>query len=103
MSVIRVFKKFSYILSSHQKLRVVELGVLMVIGGLLETCSVAFMLPFINTVMKSEETMRKWYVRWICNMLGLNSSRTFFVATAMVLALLYILKNLFLIWEYNIQ
>lgn len=103
MSVIRVLKKLSYILSAHQKFRVVELGILMVIGGLLETCSVAFMIPFINTVMNPEETMRKWYVRWICNVLNLNSSRTFFVVMAIILALIYILKNLFLLWEYNVQ
>ena len=43
--LLRVLKKFNRLLTRHQKIRVIELGVLMVIGGFLEMLSVSIMLP----------------------------------------------------------
>ena len=97
MSVLRVTRKISKILSSHQKIRIVELIFLMVLGGILETLSVSLVIPFMDTVMK------KWYVVWICNTFSLESPRTFLVFTALLLAIVYIFKNVYLLTEYNLQ
>ena len=103
MSIIRITKKFQSILSSHQKLRIVELAVLMVIGGLLETLSVSLVLPFMNAVLEPEKTMEKWYAKFICDVFRLQSPRTFLIVVAILLAGLYIFKNLYLLLEYNVQ
>lgn len=103
MSLFRITKKFRLILSSHQKLRILELAVLMIGGGLLETCSVSLMLPFMNIIMKPEETMEKGNVRWICGLLNIDSSRTFLLFITVALAAIYVFKNLYLLFEYNIQ
>ncbi len=103
MSVIRVVRKFGQILSAHQKKRILELAVLMVIGGLLETCSVSLMLPFMNAVMNAPETMNQKYVKLVCSFLNLQSSREFLLAAAIALAAVYILKNIYLLLEYHIQ
>ena len=103
MSVRRVIKKFSIILSKHQKLRIFELAVLMVIGGILETLSVSLILPFMDIVMNPEETMKKSYVQWVCNLFGIESSKTFLLVLSLVLAALYIFKNIYLLIEYNFQ
>ena len=103
MSIIRITKKFGAVLSGHQKLRIAELAVLMVIGGLLEMCSVSLVLPFIDVVMNPDATMEKWYVQIVCRIFDLHASRTFLVFMAIVLAGVYILKNLYLMFEFNIQ
>ncbi len=103
MSVFRVVKKFKAILSKHQKLRVVELGVLMIIGGLLETCSVSLMLPFMNLIMDAEATMNNPYVKIICDFLNIDSARNFLVIVAVVIALIYLTKNVYLLLQNNIQ
>ena len=103
MYVIRVIKKFNLILSSHQKLRIAELIILMVIGGILETLSVSLILPFMEIVMNPEETMQKSYVRFFCELLGIESSVTFLIVIALSLAVLYILKNIYLLFEFNMQ
>lgn len=77
MSIIRILQKFEEILSSHQKIRILELAFLMVIGGMLETCSVSLMLPFMDVVMNPKETMDKWYAKWICGVLSIQSPRSF--------------------------
>lgn len=103
MLLIRITKKFQSILSRHQKLRITELAILMVIGGLLETLSVSLVLPFISAAMEPEKAMKKWYVKLICDIFRLQSYRTFLVAVAVLLAAIYIFKNLYLLLEYNIQ
>lgn len=103
MLIIRISKKFQSILSAHQKLRIVELAVLMVIGGMLETLSVSLVLPFMNAVLEPEETMEKWYAKIICDIFQLQSPRTFLIVVAVLLAGVYILKNLYLLLEYNVQ
>ena len=101
MSVIRIIKKFRSILSRHQKLRILELGVLMLIGAVFETMSVSLIVPFMNAVMEPEKTMQKPYVQIICRIFDLHSPRTFLVVLAVILAALYIVKNVFLLFENN--
>lgn len=101
--MINIIKNFSKILSKHQKFRIAELFVLMVIGGFLETCSVALILPFMDAVMEPDEIMGTWYGRAICKILRIQSAQSLLVVLAIILALLYILKNVYLMFEYNIQ
>ncbi len=103
MAVIRIIKKFKLILSAHQKKRIIQLAFLMIIGGILETCSVSLVLPFMNAVMNPEKIMNQLYIKWICNLLNLHSSRAFLVTMAVLLAILYLLKNVFLLFEINVQ
>ncbi len=103
MLLIRITKKFRAILSRRQKTRIIELAVLMVIGGLLETFSVSLVLPFISAVMEPEKAMQKWYAKLICAAFHLQIPRTFLVVVAVLLAAVYIIKNIYLLFEYNIQ
>lgn len=103
MQVIRVMRKFGKILSKHQKLRVGELVILMIIGGVLETFSVSLILPFMNLVMSPDEMMHDELTQWVCGLLGIDSSRSFLVLIAIVLACMFLLKNIFLLFEYSMQ
>lgn len=101
--ILKMIKKFRKILSKHQKFRIFELFILMVIGGFVETCSVAFILPFMDAVMNPGQIMDTWYGRAICQGLGITSPRTLLVVLSVALAFLYISKNIYLMFEYNIQ
>lgn len=103
MSIIRVIKKFRQILSRHQKIRILELAVLMVIGGFLEMLSVSLMLPFMTTVMEPDSVMGNRYVRMVCELLDLQITSTFLVAFSAALALIYVAKNAYLLFEMSVQ
>ena len=103
MPIRRILKKFNLILSQHQKLRIAELIILMIIGGILETASVSLILPFMEVVTDPEKTMNKSYVQWICDVLGIESYRTFLVLLALLLAFVFLFKNVYLLFEFNIQ
>ncbi len=103
MQLVRVIRKFNRMLSRHQKIRIGQLAILMVLGGILETVTVSLMLPFMNAVMYPDETMDNKYAVLICDRFGIESSRTFLILLALVLAAVYLLKNAYLMFEYNIQ
>lgn len=80
-----------------------ELAVLMLIGGILETCSVSLVLPFVNAVMSPDQVMGKPYAIAICEILHIDSAGNFLVFLSVILAALYIFKNIYLLIEYSIQ
>ncbi len=103
MSVIRICRKFLKILSRHQIIRIGEMFVLMIIAGVMEMLSVSLMLPFIEAVMEPEVFMEKKYVHNICVALKIDSSWGFLIFMALSLAVLYIVKNLFLLFQITVQ
>lgn len=103
MQLFRIIKKFRLILTRHQKLRILELGIIMVVGGFLEMFSVSLMLPFMEAVLEPDKIMANQFVKMICDLLGIQIYRTFLVFIALVLAVLFIVKNVFLLFELNVQ
>ncbi len=103
MLIIRVIKKFKTILSRHQKFRVIELAILMVFAGFLEMLSVSLVMPFMKFVLEPDEIMKQSYVIFLCDVLGIHSSRTFLVLISVFIAILYIFKNVFLLLQMLVQ
>lgn len=103
MSVIRIVKKFRSVLSKHQKLRIFELAIMMIVGGFLEMLSVSLIMPFMTAVLEPDKIMNNDIVKWICNLFGIQISRTFLVFLAMAMALIYILKNVYLLFQMTSQ
>lgn len=103
MSIIRILKKFRLILSRHQKVRIIELAVLMIIGGFMEMLSVALILPFAEAVANPRDVAAKPYVKIICQILHLDNYRDFLVFLAVLMAFVYIVKNAFFVFQMGIQ
>lgn len=101
--IFRIIKKFNKILSKQQKKRSIQLVFLMLFGGFLETFSVSMIYPFIELVMRPDEFMDRTRVQQTCNLLGISDVRGLLLLLAITLALLYLLKNAYLLAEYNIQ
>ncbi len=71
----------------------------MVIAGFIEMLSVTLILPFIEVIMNSDEVMANRYVQMLCRAFGIESHRTFLTFLALVMAVVYVVKNIFL-WDY---
>lgn len=103
MTLLRILKKFRQILSRHQKIRILELAALMIVGSFMEMLSVSLILPFVQAVMSPESVMTNAFVQMVCRLLGIENHRTFLVFLALVMAFLYILKNCFLLFQLTVQ
>lgn len=101
--IFRVCKKIRCVLSEQQKHKIILLAILMVIGGLLETFSVSLIIPFMDAVMEPERIMSIEKIRMLCDLLNIKDARSFLMIFSFALAMIFVLKNVFLIFQMNIQ
>lgn len=101
--MIRIIKKFAKILNKQQKLRVIIIGIMMVIGAFLETLGVGLILPLVTAITTPDFIETNQYAKMVCEILDLHAARTFLIAVISALIFVYIFKNLYLFFEYYVQ
>lgn len=100
--MIRVVKKFRSIMTHDQQVRMLLLGVLMLIGGLLEMMGVSLIVPLMTAVM-DKDFMEKPYVRMVSDMFHIETYYGMMMLILGALVFIYIFKNAFLFLEYFFQ
>lgn len=103
MSLFRVVGKFKRILSKHQKIRIIEIMVMMIIGGFMEMLSVSLIIPFMEAAMDPSQIMSGTYGSYVCVFGGIDADRDFLIFLALLMAIIYIVKNLILLFQLDIQ
>ncbi len=98
-----IISKFQKVLTKKQKKRVVLLIFMIVIGGLLETLSVSMILPLAEVMMGEDALSGTWYVRVICRVLGITTTKQFLVVILVGLILVFVGKNLYMLLLYYVQ
>ena len=101
--MVRIIKKFAKILNKKQKMRVIIIGILMVIGAFLETIGVSLILPLVSAITTPDIIETNKYAQIVCEILDINSTRTFIMVTIITLIFVYIFKNIYLFLEYYVQ
>ena len=103
MNIKQLIEKYRVILSKQQRIRLFKLGILMICSAFLEMLSVSLILPFMKAAMEPDEVLRNKYVSWICKLLSIDSGKKFLIVIAIVLACVYVLKNIFMIYQTTVQ
>lgn len=101
--MIRIFRKFNTFLNRKQKIHILILVFLMVVGGLLETVGISLIVPLMTTIMNQSFFETNRYAILIGNVFGLRSSEDFIVFILLALVAVYFIKNGFLFFEYYVQ
>lgn len=96
-------KKLNIILEPGQKRKIIGLFVITVISAFLEMLGVTLMIPMITAIMTPDIIESNKYIAWVCNLLDLHSHRTFVIACIGALILIFIFKDVFLIFQYYAQ
>ena len=94
-----LLKKLSAILDRGQKIKILGLMVLILIGGLLETASASLILPLVSAILDEEKFAKNRYVIQIREMLRIESIRTFTLCMLGFIIAIYIFKAVFLILQ----
>lgn len=94
-----LLKKLSAILDRGQKIRIIGLMILILIGGLLETASASLILPLVSAILDEEKFAKNRYVMQIRELLGIESVRTFTLCMLGFIIAIYIFKAVFLILQ----
>ncbi len=102
MENISMIKKIRYIFDRKQKVQLVILGVLIFIGGLLETLGVGAMIPVITALITPETLMnyiKKYeFLQKLCEALHIDTVGKIAIALLLGLMLVYVVKNLFILF-----
>ena len=98
-----MIKKISYIFNSRQKRNVFILMIVMLIGSFIELLGVSAIMPLVTVVTDSSviETDSKY--SYIADMLNIHEPRKFVLVMAIFLIIVYIIKNLYICMQYNVQ
>lgn len=99
----KIVTELRYIFDRKQKIGMLLLLVAIGIGTFLELAGVTAIMPFINVVMNPVSIQKTWYLKWLYEKVGFNNVNDFIILLAIFLILIYIAKNLYLCFMYNMQ
>lgn len=108
---VTMLQKISYLFDRKQKLQFVGLGVMILIGGVLETLGVSMMVPVVQGIMEPEALEESEIVQRVMDALHIDTANILNGSTAnqlviMMLAalmLLFVVKNLYLLLQTYVQ
>ncbi len=98
-----ILKKLSYIMNKKQQKRVWGLGVLILIGGLLETLGVSMVFPLINAILDMEGMRQNKYVKMVCEALHIESMNSFILLLLIAVIFIFVVKNAYLLFLAYVQ
>lgn len=98
-----IVKKLRLLLDRKQKLSMVGLVFLMVLGAVLETCSIGFLIPVLSAILDIDSLMEYQVVKKVYEGLHMKSTTDFIILMMGILILLFVVKNVFLQLQHVIQ
>ena len=110
MKKVSLLGKINYIFDKKQKRQLIGLGIMIFIGGILETLGVSGMIPVVTAILSPDELVnfvnKYQFLSDICSFFHVDLSRTGSITTILIvgLILIYIIKNayiLFLTYRQN--
>jgi len=101
--MISIIKKLSYLLDRREKIQVIGLFFLLLIGSALEMLGVGFVIPFISLVSQPELIQEQPILNRIYLALGSPSSEQFLVIICLIYLLIYVGKNAYVAIMYHLQ
>lgn len=98
-----MIKKINYVFNRKQKMHLFILYIVILLGTAAELIGLAGILSFITVLMEPQKFLGNQYVQKIYIALHFQSENQFIIFIALVLMLIYVLKNAFLLLMNNLQ
>jgi len=96
-------RKLLAILDRQQKVKIVGLVILILIGGILETVGVSLILPLLSAILDEKSFAANEWVVFLMDVLGIQNIRHFIYLLLFALIFMYIFKAAYLIWLTYVQ
>lgn len=99
---VSLLGKINYIFDKKQKFQLVILGVMIFVGGILETLGVSAMIPVVTALLTPDELQgyieRFDFLQAICNFLKIKDVSQITTALLIALIVIYVVKNLYILF-----
>lgn len=96
-------KKLAYIFDKKEKLMILLLGVMIFIGGILETFSVSALFPVVAVILDADAIMTNKYVIILLKYIQIQDTRELTIALLGLMMFLFVLKNAYALLQINVQ
>lgn len=102
-SLIQIKNKLVYILTDSQKKSAVFLALVIVVRVFFELLGVTAVYPFLQALLTPDVVMENKYLRPFIQFFHIETSRGVLVLIGIALILIYIFKNIYMIFSYYVQ
>lgn len=99
----KVFRTFNELLNKKQKVKLIFLLVMMIIGAILETLGVTMIIPIITIVIQPDFAEKNSYVQSFTQFIGINTTKELLIVCIICLILVFFVKDVFLIIQTYAQ
>lgn len=96
-----MINKLRYIFTRKEKIRLVMVFCVILIGSFIELLGVSVFLPFIDILMKPESIMEQKKYRVFYEFFGFTSTDHFLIVLGILICVVYLVKNLYLTFQQN--
>ena len=92
-----MLNKLRYVFSKSEKLKLLVLLILIIIGSFFELIGVAVFMPFISLIMNPQTAMEDSHMlTWIYQIMNMSDIKEFLAFLALVISAIYVVKNVYL-------
>lgn len=96
--LFQMYSEMMYILDKRQKFKCIRTFVTILLGSMFEMLSISVLLPFLQAIVNPDQLRQQKYVSWLIHLLNLNSDISLLLFLCLLIFMVYVLKNLFLIY-----
>ena len=97
-----MFKKLSYIFTKTDKIKILLLMLMVIVGSFLELLAVSVFSPFIDLIMNPASLEENEIISYIYQLFSIENMEYFLALIAGVIIVIYIVKDVYTIVEKNI-
>lgn len=101
--ILQIFNELNFILDDSQKKRAIWVVIVIVLSAGFELLGVTAVLPFVESVVAPEKMMRNKYIIKFGFIFDINNPRSLLLLIGIGLILVYLVKNIFLLYANYIQ
>ena len=96
-----MIKKLNYIFSTKDKIKIVLLTIIILIGSMLELLAISLFSPFIDGIVDQNTMMESTIMVYIYHSFSFKKYEYFLALLAVSIIAVYIIKNVYIIIEKN--
>lgn len=100
---IEILKKLNYVFTKKEKRKMLLLLIVILFGSFFEMLGVSLILPFANVIIEPDFIEENQYIGFFMNKAGFTSEKELIIFLAILLILIYLVKNIYLIFTNATQ
>ena len=97
-----MIRKIGYIFNRKEKIKIVFLTIIIIIGSFLELLTISLFSPFIELIMNPDAVNESGIMLYVMQLFSIRSIQDYLAILAVAIMLIYVGKNVFIIWQKNI-